>query len=229
MAKMLWVLLSCSVACVLAQEGQDSFGNIKRDPSQTLSSRLKRKSLSVDFAVPSLLRHYMALFSKRPLSEERFAVRAGLRMRCAPLQRTVASLMEGEVGAKGEGVGPEDKRGPEVLHVGLSKASRKSNQVVVEVGEDMVRQGCGGLRATSATFLYMDLTRVMEWWLGAEGGRLRVRLLPERKAQVPGREELYSAAIRASDARLTLHMESAGCFEFAVCLFIVFFPGMFER
>lgn len=216
----------------------------KRDANQTFSSRWKRKTLSVDFAVPSLLRYYMAMFVKRPLNGDClthagcYAVRANLRMHCAPLQNTIASSLgaklaqsvrgEEEEGGNGSGGGQLPYRrtrpAPKVLTLGLSTASRKSNQVVVEVGEDMVKTGCGGLvvrQDAPVPFLEMDLTRVLEWWLGAEGGRLRVRLMPERKAQVPGKEERYSSAIRASDARLFVQIASSG--EYILFFYFFFF------
>lgn len=245
--RMLCFLL-CSAACVTGLQGAsaptvpvnstvDASG--KRDSNQTFSSRLKRKTLSVDFAVPSLLRHYMALFIKRPLNGDClthagcYTVHANLRMHCAPLQKTIASLLGAKLaenvrgeGGNGSGGGQLPYRrprpAPKVLSLGLSTASRKSNQVVVEVGEDMVNTGCGGLvvrEDAPVPFLEMDLTRVLEWWLGAEGGRLRVRLMPERKAQVPGKEEKYSAAIRASDARLFLQIASSG--EYTLCIIII--------
>ncbi|GAA6092135.1 ALK tyrosine kinase receptor [Tachysurus ichikawai] len=237
--RMLCCFLLCSAACVTGLQGAsaptvpvnstlDASG--KRDSNQSFS-RLKRKTLSVDFAVPSLLRHYMAMFIKRPLNGDClshsgcYTVRANLRMHCAPLQKTIASLLgaklaenvRGEEGGNGSGGGQLPYRrtrpAPKVQSLGLSTASRKSNQVVVEVGEDMVKTGCGGLvvrEDAPVPFLEMDLTRVLEWWLGADGGRLRVRLIPERKAQVPGKEERYSAAIRASDAQLFLQISSSG-------------------
>lgn len=250
--RMLCFLL-CSAACVSGLQGTsaptvpvnsmlDASG--KRDSTQTLSSRLKRKTLSVDFAVPSLLRHYMAMFTKRPLNRDClthagcYTVRANLRMHCAPLQKTIASLLGAKLaenirgeGGNGSGGGQlkytRTRPAPKVLSLGLSTASSnqsKSNQVVVEVGEDMVKTGCGGLvvrEDAPVPFLEMDLTRVLEWWLGAEGGRLRVRLMPERKAQVPGKEERYSAAIRASDARLSLQIASSGEYTLYIIIFII--------
>ncbi len=55
---------------------------------------------------------------------------------------------------------------PKVLNLGLTTASRKSNQVVVEMGEEMVKTGCGGLHVyedAPVVFLEMDLTRI---WSG---------------------------------------------------------------
>ncbi|KAG7466071.1 hypothetical protein MATL_G00160930 [Megalops atlanticus] len=205
----------------------------KKDANQTYSSRLKRKNLSVDFAIPSLLRNYLSAFIKRPLNGDCqnfngcYTVRSNLRMHCIPLQKIVSSLLETKLSASeslekenlsAAGQLPYRHKRPlsNVLNLGLTKASRKSNQVVIEIGEDMVRTGCGGLTVEEDAplfFLEMDLTRILEWWLGAEGGRLRVRLMPERRAQVPGREEKYSAAIRAADPRLFLQIASRGAVQ----------------
>lgn len=201
----------------------------KRDSNQTMNSRLKRKTLAVDFAVPSLLRYYLAEFIKRPLngdcqtSSGCYAVRANLKMRCTPLQKTVSTFADSAPrNASAEGQLPFSHQRPlsKVLKLGLTKASRKLNQVVVEIGEDLVRTGCGGLSVHEEApplDLEMDLTTILEWWLGAEGARLRVRLIPEKKAQVPGMEDRYTAAIRAADPRLFLQISSRG--EFVLILF----------
>uniref|UniRef100_UPI0037E7BB8D ALK tyrosine kinase receptor n=1 Tax=Semicossyphus pulcher TaxID=241346 RepID=UPI0037E7BB8D len=200
----------------------------KRDLNQTINSRLKRKTLAVDFAVPSLLRYYLAEFIKRPLNGDCqtfsgcYMVRANLTMHCIPLQKTIATFVDSKSAAdpaqrntSGDGQLPFFQKRPlsKVLKLGLTKASRKSNQVVVEIGEDIVRTGCGGLSVyeeAPVLTLEMDLTTILEWWLGAEGGRLRVRLMPEKKAQVPGIEDRYTAAIRAADPRLFLQISSRG-------------------
>uniref|UniRef100_A0A3B3QJ29 Tyrosine-protein kinase receptor n=1 Tax=Paramormyrops kingsleyae TaxID=1676925 RepID=A0A3B3QJ29_9TELE len=200
----------------------------KKDANQTHTSRRKRKNLSVDFAVPSLLRNYLSEFIKRPLNGDCqhadgcYAVRANLRMQCVPLQKTVSSLLETKLSAadspdnvSAAGQLPYRNKRPlsRVLNFALTKDSRKSNQVVIEIGEESVRTGCGGLSVDGdppQATLEIDLTRILEWWLGAGGGRLRVRLIPERRAQVPGREEKYSAAIRAADPRLFLQIASRG-------------------
>ncbi|XP_077477149.1 ALK tyrosine kinase receptor isoform X1 [Stigmatopora argus] len=194
----------------------------KRDFNQTIHSRLKRKTLAVDFAVPSLLRFYLAEFIKRPLNGDCqtwracYAVSANLKMHCIPLQKTISSFVEPRsANASSDGQLPFFSERPlsKVLKFGLTKASRKSNQVVVEIGEDIIRMGCGGLsvfQEAPAFTLEMDLTTILEWWLGADGGRLRVRLMPEKKAQVPGMEDRYTAAIRAADPRLFLQIFSRG-------------------
>ncbi|XP_014192765.1 ALK tyrosine kinase receptor [Haplochromis burtoni] len=200
----------------------------KKDSNQTQISRNKRKTLAVDFAVPSLLRYYLAEFIKRPLNGDCqtfsgcYTVRANLKMQCIPLQKTISTFVDLKSAAESalrnasaDGQFPSSYKRPltKVLKLGLTKASRKSNQVVVEIGEDLVRTGCGGLSVYEEAPVYileMDLTTILEWWLGAEGGRLRVRLMPEKNAQVPGIEDRYTAAIRASDPRLYLQISSAG-------------------
>lgn len=213
--------------------GNSSSGDArsKKDSNQTYNSRLKRKNLAMDFAVPSLLRYYITELIKRPLNGDCltfsgcYTVRANLRMHCIPLQKTVATFLDpklvaidsmaAENSTSAGGQLPHGYKRPlsKVLNLGLTKASRKSNQVVVEIGEDVVKTGCGGLTVYEEDpvfFLEMDLTSILEWWLGAEGGRLRVRLMPEKKAQVPGREDKYTAAIRAADPRLFIHIASRG-------------------
>ncbi|KAK5606524.1 hypothetical protein CRENBAI_019654 [Crenichthys baileyi] len=198
----------------------------KRDSNQTILSRNKRRTLAVDFAVPSLLRYYLAEFIKRPLNGDCqsfsgcYTVRANLKMHCIPLQKTVATFVEpkstGEPGNRSaDGQLPFFNKRPlsKVLNLGLTKANRKSNQVVVEIGEDLVKNGCGGLAVyeeNPVLLLEVDLREILEWWLGADGGRLRVRLMPEKKAQVPGIEDRYTAAIRAADPRLYLQISSRG-------------------
>ncbi|XP_034432007.1 LOW QUALITY PROTEIN: ALK tyrosine kinase receptor [Hippoglossus hippoglossus] len=201
----------------------------KRDLNQTINSRIKRRTLSVDFAVPSLLRNYLAEFIKRPLNGDCqtfrgcYTVRANLKMHCIPLQKTVSTFVEPSSAAadsaprnvSADGQLPFFYERPlsKVLKLGLTKDSRNSNLVVVEIGEDIVKTGCGGLSVYEEApefTLEMDLTSVLEGWLGAEGGRLRVRLMPEKKAQVPGIEDRYTAAIRAADPRLFLQISSQG-------------------
>ncbi|KAM4624966.1 ALK tyrosine kinase receptor [Polymixia lowei] len=211
--------------------GDSSSGDAggKKDSNQTLNSRRKRKTLAVDFAVPSLLRYYLAEFIKRPLNGDCrsfngcYAVRANLKMHCIPLQKTISTFLDPKLAAPDTAGGNSSSVGQlpylykrplsKVLNLGLTKASRKSNQVVVEIGEDIVRTGCGGLSVYEEAPLFtleMDLTTILEWWLGADGGRLRVRLMPEKKAQVPGIEDQYTAAIRAADPRLFLQIASRG-------------------
>lgn len=201
----------------------------KRDLNQTINSRLKRKTLAVDFAVPSLLRYYLAEFIKRPLNGDCqtfrgcYTVRANLKMHCIPLQKTISTFVDTSTTDSAlrnmslDGQLPFFYKRPlsKVLKLGLTKASRKSNQVVVEIGEDIVKTGCGGLSVYEEAPVFtleMDLTTILEWWLGAEGGRLRVRLMPEKRAQVPGIEDRYTAAIRAADPRLFLEISSRGEF-----------------
>ena len=215
----------------------------KRDSNQTLLSRNKRKTLAVDFAVPSLLRYYLAEFIKKPLNGDCltfggcYTVLANLKMHCTPLQKTVSTFVEPKFAAdsaagnsSADGQLPFFHQRPlsKVLKLDLTKASRKSNQVVVEIGEDLVKKGCGGLKVYEegpVLMLEMDLSTILEWWLGAEGGRLRVRLMPEKKAQVPLIEDRYTAAIRAADPRLYLQISSGGEFPSSPSLSSPPFPS----
>lgn len=197
----------------------------KKDANQTQDSRRRRKNLSVDFAVPSLLRNYLSEFIKRPLNGDCqhadgcYTVRANLRMQCVPLQKTISSLLETKLSAADSpdnvsAAGQLPYRNKRPLSRVLNFVdSKKSHQVLREIGEESVRTGCGGLSVDGdppQATLEIDLTHILEWWLGAGGGRLRVRLIPEKRAQVPGREEKYSAAIRAADPRLFLQIASSG-------------------
>ncbi len=164
-----------SHVCVLQRHRQKGL-----QPDLHLSDQ--RKTLSVDFAVPSLLRYYLALFIKRPLngdclsSNGCYTVRANLLMRCVPLQKTIAGLLDVKLAAMnvnrsstGQLPYRQKRPVPKVLNLGLTSASRKSNQVVVEVGEEMVKTGCGGLHVyedAPVVFLEMDLTG---FWNGGWG------------------------------------------------------------
>lgn len=199
----------------------------KRDSNQTINSRMKRRTLAVDFAVPSLLRSYLEAFIKRPLNGDCetfsgcYTVHANLKMHCAPLQKVISTFVDpadsARRNASANGQPPSRYQRPlsQVLNLGLTKASRKSNQFVVEIGENIVRTGCGGLSVYEEAPVFtlkIDPTAILEWWLGAQGGRLRVRLMPEKKAQVPGVEDRYTAAIRAADPRLFFQISSRGEF-----------------
>lgn len=189
--------------------GGDAGG--RKDSNQTLSSRLKRRSLAVDFAVPSLLRNYLSAFIQRPLGGDCrtlrgcHAARANLRMRCVPLQKIISTFADAPAprNASPDGQLPFFAQRPAAKV--LKWGSTESYQVAVEIGEDVVRTGCGGLSVheeAPVLTLDVDLTAVLEWWLGAGGPRLRVRLMPEKKSQVAAVEDRYAAAIRAADPRL---------------------------
>lgn len=186
-----------------------SSGEAKRNVNQTNDSRIKRKTLAVDLVVPSLLRYYLAEFIKQPLNGDCltlsscYTLRANLKMFCVPLQKILSTFADSPQRNATDGQLPFFHKRP--LSKVLKLEVRKSNQVVVEIGEDLVKTGCGGLSVYEEAPVFtleMDLTTIVEWWLGAEGGRLRVRLIPEKKAQVPGIEDRYAAAIRAADPRI---------------------------
>lgn len=236
------LLLSCSAAflaglqCASQRAGMDppsawtntsSGGGVggdaggRKDSNQTLSSRLKRRSLAVDFAVPSLLRNYLSAFIQRPLGGDCqtlrgcYAVRANLRMRCVPLQKIISTFVDARPAAprnaSPDGQLPFFAQRPTAKV--LKWGSTESYQVAVEIGEDVVRTGCGGLSVHEegpVLTLDVDLTAVLEWWLGAGGPRLRVRLMPEKKSQVAAVEDRYAAAIRAADPRLFFQISPRG-------------------
>lgn len=196
----------------------------KKDQNQTIDSRLKRRKVAVDFVVPSLLRYFLAEFVKRPLNgdcqtySKCYTVRANLKMHCMPLQKIISTFVDpkspsesAQRNMSSDGQLPVFYKRPlsKVLKLGF----RESSQVVVEIGEDMVRAGCGGLSVQEddpTVTLEMDLTSILEWWLGSGGSRLRFRLMPEKKAQEPGIGDRYAAAIRAADPRLFLQISSQG-------------------
>lgn len=198
--------------------GGDAGG--RRDSNQTLNSRLKRRSLAVDFAVPSLLRNYLSAFIQRPLGGDChtlrgcYTVRANLRMRCVPLQKIISTFVAAPRNASSGGQLPFFAQRPAAKV--LKWGSTESYQVAVEIGEDVVRTGCGGLAVheeAPVLTLDVDLTAVLEWWLGAGGPRLRVRLMPEKKSQVAAVEDRYAAAIRAADPRLLFQISPRGEFR----------------
>ncbi|KAG7511008.1 ALK tyrosine kinase receptor [Solea senegalensis] len=196
----------------------------KKDQNQTLDSRLKRRKVAVDFVVPSLLRYFLAEFIKRPLNGDCqtfsgcYTVHAKLQMHCVPLQKIIATFVDPKSATdstprnmSSDGQLPFFFKRP--LSKVLKLSVRESSQVVVEIGEDVVRTGCGGLSVYEedpVVTLEMDLTSILEWWLGSGGSRLRVRLMPEKKAQEPGIGDRYAAAIRAADPRLFLQISSQG-------------------
>lgn len=162
-------------------------------------SRLQRRSLAVDFVVPSLFRTYVRELVLGPPG--RAAARCRLRLDCAPLLRA----------ARG---GPP-RAAPLAPPGGPSAAGRRlrrAKQLVLEVGEGSLRDGCAGEPppGSGGAQLEFNLTELFAWWLRAGDGRLRVRLMPERRGALPGSERGLSAAIRAARPRLLFHVSAAG-------------------
>ncbi|TRZ26085.1 hypothetical protein HGM15179_001057, partial [Zosterops borbonicus] len=155
-------------------------------------SRVQRRSLAMDFVVPSLFRTYV-----RELvlgAATRREARCRLRLDCAPLLRA----------ARGALPGPEPPASPAGPSA-VGRRLRRAKQLVLELGEGAVRDGCAG-----GAHLEFNLTELFAWWLRAGDGRLRVRLMPERRGALPGSERGLSAAIRAARPRLLFHVSAAG-------------------
>lgn len=179
-------------------------------------SRLQRKSLAVDFIVPSLFRTYvreLVLGASGGGALGWFKARCSLVLSCPPLLRAASAWLPRS--AAGEpAVRP---RAPSrVLKDGLVRKLRRAKQLVLEVGEASLRQGCAWDPAArqggeaKAEQLEFNLTEPFSWWIRSGEGRLRIRLMPERKAAFLGREGSLSAAIRASQPRLFFQMVSRG-------------------
>uniref|UniRef100_A0A8C3MQP1 Tyrosine-protein kinase receptor n=1 Tax=Geospiza parvula TaxID=87175 RepID=A0A8C3MQP1_GEOPR len=147
-------------------------------------SRLQRRSLAMDFVVPSLFRTYVRELVVGPPG--RAAARCRLRLDCPPAAPA----------------------GPSAA----GRRLRRAKQLVLEVGEGTVRDGCAGEPppGSGGAHLEFNLTELFAWWLRAGDGRLRVRLMPERRGALPGSERGLSAAIRAARPRLLFHVSAAG-------------------
>jgi len=158
-------------------------------------SRLQRRSLAVDFVVPSLFRAYVRDLLLGPPG--RASATGRLLLDCAPLLRA----------ARG-GPSQPPPAAPRVHPGGPSAGGRRlrrAKQLVLEVGEGSLRDGCA-----AGARLEFDLSEPFAGWLRAGDGRLRVRVMPERRGAVPGGERGLSAAIRAARPRLLLHVSAAG-------------------
>ncbi|RMC12300.1 hypothetical protein DUI87_09813 [Hirundo rustica rustica] len=162
-------------------------------------SRLQRRSLAMDFVVPSLFRTYVRELVLGPPG--RAAARCRLRLDCAPLLRAAR-------GALPPAEPPAAPAGPSAA----GRRPRRAKQLVLEVGEGAVRDGCAGEPppGSGGAHLEFNLTELFAWWLRAGDGRLRVRLMPERRGALPGSERGLSAAIRAARPRLLFHVSAAG-------------------
>ncbi|KAL8185577.1 UNVERIFIED_CONTAM: hypothetical protein K2H54_055137 [Gekko kuhli] len=177
-------------------------------------SRLQRKSLSVDFIVPSLFRTYVRelLLGGGGEALGWFKARCNLVLDCPPLLRAASAWLPRSGAAEPAG----RARAPsKVLKGGLVRKLRRAKQLVLEVGETSLRDGCawdpvGEGAEVAAGQLDFNLTELFSWWIRSGEGRLRIRLMPERKASFLGREGSLSAAIRASKPRLSFQMATRG-------------------
>ncbi|KAM6221128.1 ALK tyrosine kinase receptor [Rhynchocyon petersi] len=185
-------------------------------PREPLSySRLQRKSLAVDFIVPSLFRVYARdLLLPLPFPSEwragRPEARGSLALDCAPLLRLLGPP-PGSSGTAGAGSPAPAQALSRVLKGGSVRKLRRAKQLVLELGEEAILQGCGGPpEEVGAGLLQFDLSELFSWWVLHGEGRLRIRLMPEKKASEVGREGRLSAAIRASQPRLLFQIIGTG-------------------
>lgn len=168
---------------------------------QTYSSRLKRKGLAVDFTFSPFFRNYLLQFFGRARNAD-----CRLVLDCDVLG---SSLEEGYPPARADSF--PDLPSPPPPPPSKRRSKKQPNQVVLEVGwADTARCGHGGDPGTS--LLIYNLTQVFLRWSASTEGRLRIRLMPEKRtvARYPKREEIISAAIRSSEPRVWLQISFAG-------------------
>nr|KAF6307558.1 ALK receptor tyrosine kinase [Myotis myotis] len=184
-------------------------------PREPLSySRLQRKSLAVDFVVPSLFRVYARELLLPPPSPSqpkasRLEAHSSLALDCAPLLRLVGP----PPGVRTAGASsPAPARTlSRVLKGGSVRKLRRAKQLVLELGEEAILEGCvGPPEEATAGLLQFNLSELFSWWIRHGEGRLRIRLMPEKKASEVGREGKLSAAIRASQPRLLFQIFRMG-------------------
>ncbi|XP_070091725.1 ALK tyrosine kinase receptor isoform X2 [Equus caballus] len=187
-------------------------------PREPLSySRLQRKSLAVDFVVPSLFRVYARDLLLPPSSASepragRLEARGSLALDCAPLLRLVGPPpgVSWTAGASSPAPAPA-RMLSRVLKGGSIRKLRRAKQLVLELGEDAILEGCvGPPEEAAAELLQFNLSELFSWWIRHGEGRLRIRLMPEKKASEVGREGRLSAAIRASQPRLLFQIFGTG-------------------
>ncbi|XP_028352394.1 ALK tyrosine kinase receptor [Physeter macrocephalus] len=216
---LLWLLLLLSPAASGSGSGTETGQRVGSpamgsalQPREPLSySRLQRKSLAVDFVVPSLFRVYARdLLLPPPSPSEtmagRLEARGSLALDCAPLLRLV--------GPPPGASSPAPARArtlSRVLKGGSVRKLRRAKQLVLELGEEAILEGCvGPPEEATAGLLQFNLTELFSWWIRYGEGRLRIRLMPEKKASEVGREGRLSAAIRASQPRLLFQIFATG-------------------
>ncbi|XP_006835230.1 PREDICTED: ALK tyrosine kinase receptor [Chrysochloris asiatica] len=222
--RLLWLLLPLQP--LLAAASGSGTGTSQRagslavgpqlQPREPLSySRLQRKSLAVDFVVPSLFRVYardLLLPSPFPseLRDGRPEARGSLALDCDPLIRLLGPPPE--VSRTADSSSPSPARTlSRVLKGGSVRKLRRAKQLVLELGEEAILEGCiGPPEEAAAGLLQFNLSELFSWWILHGEGRLRIRLMPEKKASEVGREGRLSAAIRASQPRLLFQIIGTG-------------------
>lgn len=187
-------------------------------PREPLSySRLQRKSLAVDFVVPSLFRVYARDLLLPPSSSlepraGRTEVHGSLALDCAPLLRLVGPPPWVSWTESASSPAPAQARTlTRVLKGGSVRKLRRAKQLVLELGEEAILEGCvGPPEEATVGLLQFNLSELFSWWIRHGEGRLRIRLMPEKKASEVGREGKLSAAIRASQPRLLFQILGTG-------------------
>ncbi|KAF7254421.1 ALK tyrosine kinase receptor [Varanus komodoensis] len=218
---LLAALVAFAARAVPLEAGSPALGFRPGRPPQREApsfSRLQRKSLAMDFIVPSLFRTYLRELvlggggagGGEPLGG--FKARCSLVLDCPPLLRAAGAWLSRSWAAEPAGRARAPSR---VLKEGSVRKLRRAKQLVLEVGEANLREDCArhpgreGAGA-EASQLEFTLSEEFSWWIRSGEGRLRIRLMPERKASFQGREGSLSAAIRASQPRLFVQMATRG-------------------
>ncbi|XP_012869014.1 PREDICTED: ALK tyrosine kinase receptor [Dipodomys ordii] len=187
-------------------------------PREPLSySRLQRKSLAVDFVVPSLFRVYARDLLLPPSSFTEPGAgppeaHGWLALDCAPLIRLLGSRpgvsWTADLGSPFPTATSTLSR---VLKGGSVRKLRRAKQLVLELSEEAILEGClGSPEEAVVGLLQFNLSELFSWWILHGEGRLRIRLMPEKKASEVGREGRLSAAIRASQPRLLFQIFGTG-------------------
>ncbi|KAM4770837.1 ALK tyrosine kinase receptor-like [Rhinophrynus dorsalis] len=206
---------------------------VPKEPSFT---RMKRKNLAVDFVIPAAfrnsLRDLLGLFPAGAVNTN-FQATSTLVLDCWPLVESLDHSQRGHLKNKHQlSAQPQPALLSKVLKSGFLKSLRRSKQLLLEVGEDMIQEGCGVTwgpgdpeegkserywgqgedpqMSAMKRKLEFDLTELFSWWLKTKEGRLRIRLMPQRSASFPGREEPLSVALRAARPRLMFQILRKG-------------------
>nr|XP_020648754.1 ALK tyrosine kinase receptor [Pogona vitticeps] len=211
------VLVAFSSHVVSLEAGNSPSGSRARHQPQRDApsfSRLQRKSLAMDFIVPSLFRTYLRELvlgggggdGGGPLAA--FKARCSLVLNCPPLLSAASAWLPRSGAAEPAGRARAPSR---VLKAGSVRKLRRAKQLVLEVGEANLRNDCARRPAeegaqAEASQLEFILTEEFSWWIRSGEGRLRIRVMPERRASFQGREGSLSTAIRASKPRLLFQM-----------------------
>ncbi|XP_067901353.1 ALK tyrosine kinase receptor-like isoform X1 [Heterodontus francisci] len=171
---------------------------------QTYTSRLKRKGLAVDFTFSPLFRNYLLEFFGRLRDAD-----CRLLLDCVALAAALEPFHGASIGLGARsGLQPpgSPSPAPSPSPPYNRRVKKQPNQVVLEVGSGEAARCHPG-----APLLLYNLTQVFLWWTDSSEGRLRIRLMPERRvvASYPRREEIISAAIRGSEPRVWLQVSFA--------------------